>query len=52
MIFSVEEIDMLHHDKLNSSFRIFIPIVLMKRENNFGKMDLLEDRVSHGQLME
>jgi hypothetical protein len=31
MIFSVEEIDMLHHDKLNSSFRIFFPIVLMKR---------------------
>jgi hypothetical protein len=30
-IFSVEEIDMLHHDKLNSSFRIFIPTVLMKR---------------------
>jgi hypothetical protein len=41
MIFSVEEIDMLHHDKLNSSFMIFIPIILMKRGNNSRKIDVL-----------
>jgi hypothetical protein len=31
MIFFLEEVDMLHHDELNSSFRIFIPTVLKER---------------------
>jgi hypothetical protein len=30
-IFFLGEVDMLHHDELNSSFRIFFPTILMKR---------------------
>jgi hypothetical protein len=51
-IFFLGEVDMLHHDELNSFYMICIPTLLMKRGDNSGKIDLLEDRVSHGQLME
>jgi hypothetical protein len=52
LIFFLEEVDMLPHNELNSSFRIFIPTVLKKRGDNFRKIDVLRYGVSQSQLME
>jgi hypothetical protein len=46
MIFFLEEVDPPHHETSVPSF------VLKERGNNSGKMDLLKDGVSHGQLKE
>jgi hypothetical protein len=42
----LEVVDPRHHETSVLSF------VLMERVDNSGKMDLLEEGVSHGQLME
>jgi hypothetical protein len=46
MIFFLEEFDPCHHETSVLSF------MLMERVDNSRKMDLLEEGVSHGQLVE
>jgi hypothetical protein len=46
MIFFLEEVDPRDHETSSPCF------MLKERGNNSRKMDLLEDRVFHGQLME
>jgi hypothetical protein len=51
-IFFLEEIDPQHNEASFSFLHDCCSTALKERGNNSRKMDLLKDRVSHGQLIE